>query len=119
MSNTTETPCVVNVKKAALSSRGIDSFQEWLNKPRSLYIGRDMTHYIHGAHGSKWQNKFPVKKFGLEKCLELYEESLRSNQNLMDSIQELAGMELGCWCKPGLCHGDILVKVFQEFHLKN
>ena len=27
---------------------------------------------------------------------------------------ELEGKELGCWCKPSLCHGDILIKIFRE-----
>ena len=27
---------------------------------------------------------------------------------------ELEGKELGCWCKPYLCHGDILIKLFKE-----
>ena len=24
------------------------------------------------------------------------------------------GKELGCWCKPSPCHGDILIKLFKE-----
>ena len=27
---------------------------------------------------------------------------------------ELEGKELGCWCKPSPCHGDILIKLFKE-----
>ena len=27
----------------------------------------------------------------------------------MDSLLELKGKTLGCWCKPEDCHGDILV----------
>ena len=27
---------------------------------------------------------------------------------------ELEGKEIGCWCKPGPCHGDILIKLFKE-----
>ena len=23
-------------------------------------------------------------------------------------------MELGCWCKPEACHGDILIKLYKE-----
>ena len=27
---------------------------------------------------------------------------------------ELEGKEIGCWCKPSPCHGDILIKLFKE-----
>ena len=27
---------------------------------------------------------------------------------------ELEGKELGCWCKPSPCHGDILIKLLKE-----
>ena len=73
-----------------------------------------MTHYIQGAVGSKWRNTFTVKKYGLEKCLELYEKRVRSTPELIEAIGELEGMELGCWCKPNPCHGDVLIKIFND-----
>ena len=33
---------------------------------------------------------------------------------LISSISELEGMNLGCWCNPSPCHGDILIKLFIE-----
>ena len=36
----------------------------------------------------------------------------------MDSILELDGKVLGCWCCPEECHGDILVKILQELKEK-
>ena len=45
---------------------------------------------------------------------------VRNNQTLMDSITELNGRILGCWCHPERCHGDILIKLFMEkFNIKN
>ena len=32
----------------------------------------------------------------------------------MNSLHELKGKQLGCWCKPGVCHGDVLVKLYNE-----
>ena len=34
----------------------------------------------------------------------------------MEAIPELEGMQLGCWCKPFRCHGDILIKLFKEIN---
>ena len=55
-----------------------------------------------------------MKKYGLVKCLELYEERVRSTPELIEAIWELEGVELGCWCKPGPCHGDVLIKIFND-----
>ena len=108
----TTPPTSVCVNKAALKSRGYANFLEWSYEPNHLYIGRDMQHYVKGVVGSKWQNPFTVKKYGLTKCLELYEKKIRLE--LMDEIKELKGMELGCWCKPLPCHADVLIKIFKE-----
>eukprot|EP00092_Neocalanus_flemingeri_P072331 GFUD01089045.1.p2 GENE.GFUD01089045.1~~GFUD01089045.1.p2 ORF type:complete len:120 (+),score=26.36 GFUD01089045.1:69-428(+) len=107
-------PICISVKKDSLSSRGYKSFLDWSSQPGTLYIGRSMIHYIQGAEGSKWQNTFTVKKYGLSKCLELYEKKVRNNPELMEAVRELEGKELGCWCKSGPCHGDVLIKIFME-----
>jgi hypothetical protein len=73
-----------------------------------------MSFYVPGANKSKWYNPFSVKKYGREECLKKYEEYIRANKDLFDSINELKGKKLGCWCYPEKCHGDILVKLFKE-----
>ena len=112
--NSLKTPNCVSVKKAAINPRGYRNFLDWSFDSKHLYIGRDMQCYVEGAVGSKWQNPFTVKKYGLTKCLELYEEKIRNSPKFMLEIIELEGMELGCWCKPDPCHGDVLIKIFKE-----
>ena len=51
-----------------------------------------------------------MKKEGISSCLELYEKHLLSSPSLLSFIGELRGKELGCWCAPSPCHGDILRK---------
>lgn len=37
----------------------------------------------------------------------------------MGAIPELSGHTLGCWCKgKHACHGDVLVKLFEEWMSK-
>ena len=79
-------PTCVSVKKASLERRGYKSFLGWSSQPGHVYIGRSMSHYIEGAEGSKWQNMFTVKKYGLAKCLELYEEKVRDTPELMEVV---------------------------------
>ena len=81
-----------------------------------MYIGRDMSHHVTGAFGSKWGNPYKTRKKdkkSLKKCLKKYEEYVRSNPDLLNAVMELEGKELGCWCKPSPCHGDILIKLFK------
>jgi len=71
----------------------------------NTYIGRS----------SKFGNPFTIGKDGTrEEVIEKYEKYLRGNKELMDSIIDLDGKVLGCWCKPKACHGDIIIKVIKE-----
>jgi len=79
-----------------------------------------MSFYVPGTVKSKWVNKFSVKKYGREGCLKEYEKYIRyPKNNLLKDLHELQGMVLGCWCKPEACHGDILVKLYNELLCDN
>jgi len=77
--------------------------------PYDIYIGR----------GSKWGNPFSHKedtlaKFQVEsrkEAIEKYEEWIKTQPHLMESLCELKDKTLGCWCKPQSCHGDVLKKL--------
>lgn len=84
-----------------------------------LYIGRACTMGGWNLKESKWHNPFPVKKYGLEKSLELFENYVRNNSSLMNSLDELKDKRLGCWCHPEPCHGHILLKLLKEKELES
>ena len=70
-----------------------------------IYIGRP----------SKWGNPFEVGKDGTRKeVIEKYKKYILSNKKLLNSLYELEGKTLGCWCKPKPCHGDILVDLINK-----
>ena len=81
-----------------------------------VYIGR----------GSKWGNPYTHKSntkakyvVGSRKeAIEKYERYLVNNKELMDSLSELVGKTLGCYCKPKSCHGDILLKHINNINTK-
>lgn len=85
---------VVCVRKAELNKRGIKDFLEWESLSNTVYIGRQ-NGWV-GAKKSKWANPFSVKKYGRDGCLIKYEEYIRSNVDLMSSLNELRGKECGC-----------------------
>lgn len=76
------------------------------------------------GRGSKWGNPFThIKdKHTLadtivdtrEEAIERYREYILGNTNLMNSLDELEGKVLGCYCKPKSCHGDILLELLTK-----
>ena len=70
-----------------------------------VYIGRP----------SKWGNPFKIGVDGTRKeVIQKYRNYIISNKELMDSLHELEGKILGCYCKPKSCHGDVLVELIEK-----
>lgn len=103
----------INIRKANLKKIGYRDLEHWLENPNHIYIGRNMVFYVPGSVKSKWANPFNVKKYGRDKCLELYREHIL-NSDLKNQLPELKGKVLGCWCCPDPCHGDILVELLKN-----
>lgn len=84
------------------------------NEPFDVYIGR----------GSKWGCPFTIIKNrptlaieivdSKEEALSKYKEYVLSRPDLMDSLNELEGKVLGCFCKPEMCHGDVLLELLSK-----
>jgi hypothetical protein len=75
-------------------------------EPFDVYIGRP----------SKWGNPFSHKDGTLaefrvetrEEAIASYAEWIKTQPELLESLPELRGKVLGCWCAPLACHGDVL-----------
>lgn len=80
-----------------------------------IYIGRQM--YMGGWRlpKSKWNNPYSVKKYGLEAAISYYRAHIINNTNLLDTLSELNGKILACWCHPKPCHGDVLIELFNLY----
>ena len=67
-----------------------------------VYIGRP----------SKWGNPIKLKRGDKrEVILQKYRKWLLQQKDLLAQVNELQGKILGCWCKPELCHGDVLAEL--------
>jgi hypothetical protein len=88
-------------------------------EPYDVYIGR----------GSKWGCPFTVIKDrptlakeivdSKEEALAKYKEYVLNSPELMESLDELDGKTLGCFCKPEPCHGDVLLELIAMKKLKD
>jgi hypothetical protein len=71
------------------------------NPPNSVYVGRP----------SKWGNPFIIGKHGnREEVVEKYGRWICDQPELLNSLDELKGKDLVCWCAPNLCHAMILIE---------
>lgn len=76
--------------------------------PYDVYIGRP----------SKWGNPFPLTRFSRSEAIQKYSEWIVTQPELINSLYELRGKRLGCWCKPAACHGDVLVNLIKDLEEK-
>eukprot|EP01084_Bolivina_argentea_P202801 346426_1 len=107
------TPKVVNLNAFELHKRGYNNVSEWLADPNHLYIGRG----DNIIPQSKWHNPFIIDvNNSRSQVVAQFENYLLSNNTLMNSLHELENYtEIGCWCKPQACHGDIILNEFRKF----
>jgi hypothetical protein len=96
---------------------------EWCNDPNNVYIGRRGIVYVEGVryphHDSPFANPYKIGKNGdRDNVLALYRgyiyHNLRIRPELVDTLRNMKGKKLGCWCKPAACHGDILVEIINS-----
>lgn len=77
--------------------------------PYDVYIGR----------GSKWGNPFShmegtkaiYKVNTRDEAVQTYREWIMTQPHLLNSLYELKGKVLCCFCKPKSCHGDVLAEL--------
>lgn len=90
-----------------------------------VYIGRRCTMGGWNLSASKWANPFTVKEYGKEEACRKYREYVLATPALRDSLEELRGKILGCFCctvpvyqvndtNRYSCHGVVLLSLLQE-----
>lgn len=74
--------------------------------PDAVYIGRP----------SKWGNPYVIGRDGTrEEVIAKYKLHLHTT-GLVNSVDELRGKDLVCFCAPKPCHGDILIRLANDKH---
>ena len=93
-------PTLINLKQ-------VPDREAWMQVPGNIYIGRS----CHGMkEGSEWANPYKINHLTTrEASLKKYESMLLRNGKLQDSLSTLCYSQLGCWCAPLPCHGNILI----------
>jgi hypothetical protein len=114
---------VVNVKVAYLRPK-YANLQDWMNEKDNVYIGRARIVFLNGQRfptsNSPFANPFRIGKHGTRlEIIEKYERYMRrvllEDEQMRKNLLSLRGKNLGCWCAPEPCHGDVLVRLLDEF----
>ena len=66
--------------------------------------------YVYIGRPSKWGNPFVIGRDGnRDEVVRKYLDYILESENLLGDLHELKGKNLGCYCAPELCHGDVLI----------
>lgn len=67
---------------------------------------------VYCGRPSKWGNPFIIGRDGTrEEVIQKHREWFLTQDELMNSLHELKGKVLGCWCAPAPCHCDFLAEL--------
>jgi len=124
---------VVNCKVKFIRPK-YNNLYEWMNDKNNIYIGRAGVIFLcKTAHdninspkerfpkkSSNFANPFKIGKDGTrEEVIEKYKiyiiSKLEENDELKEELINMKGKNLGCWCHPEPCHGDILLELIEMF----
>lgn len=109
---------VVNCKVKFIRPKYND-LKEWCEDNNNVYIGRRGVVFIdkqrYPSDENIWANPFKVGKHGTrEQVIEKYRRMINQSPELMKELELLRGKNLGCWCAPERCHGDVLLEILNK-----
>ena len=88
------------------NSVNLTYLEKWLQSDENVYVGRPSNKI--SQKSCKWGNPYEVGQYGRKEAIRLYQQYLLGDQNLQESLPDLRGKILGCWCAPSKCHAEIL-----------
>jgi hypothetical protein len=124
---------IVNCKVKFIRPR-YQNLKDWTNDENNVYISRAGVVFIQNDETGKkerfpklqsvFANPFKVGKDGSrEQVLDMYKayitDKLDEDPVLRQVLLELEGKNLGCWCHPEPCHGDVLLELLQVYKGRN
>lgn len=103
-----------------------NNLKEWIDNENNIYIGRKGVVFIDKnrfpKNSSNFANPYKIGKDGTrEEVLFKYKNyilnKLENNKDLVSELLLLKGKNLGCWCYPEICHGNILLELIDKYSM--
>jgi hypothetical protein len=114
---------VINCKVQYIRPK-YNNLEEWMADDNNCYIGRAGVVFInkkrYPTNHSVFANPYKIGKDGTrEEVICKYKEYLINKLNndklLVNKIISLKGKNLGCWCYPEYCHGNVLLELIDKY----
>lgn len=114
---------IVNCKVANIRPE-YNNLREWMDDPNNIYIGRAGIVFIDNKRfpktSSKFANPYKIGKDGtrdqvIQKYKIYIKEKLQNDIALREELIKLKGKNLGCWCFPEPCHGNVLLELIDKY----
>lgn len=121
---------VVNCMVKYIRPQGYSDLKEWMKDENNVYIGRAGIVFIKDINTGKkerwpkqaspFHNPYRVTPLvSREEAVRLYRihitRLLNTNNDLVELLKSMRGKNLGCWCHPEICHGDVLLELIEQY----
>lgn len=115
---------IENVKVKYIRLKGFQNLEEWMKDPNNVYIGRSGVVFINKQRFPKnlsiFCNPYVIGKHGnRDEVINLYRnhiiQKIEQSDNFKNQLISLKGKNLGCWCYPEPCHGDVLLELINKY----
>jgi hypothetical protein len=125
VTNNTSNTSTFCIKIDNLRKHGYTDLRDWMSKDNNVYVGRrgrvfitqpDKSKEIFVYSGSKFANIYKIDKDGtVEEVCKKYRDYILNTPELLNSLIELKGKNLGCFCnQDNECHAKILKSLIDE-----
>jgi hypothetical protein len=113
---------VVNCKVKYIRPQ-YNNLHEWVNDLNNVYIGRAGVVFVNNERypkiSSNFANPYKIGKDGTrDEVISKYKtyiiDKLKNNISFRQELVGMKGKNLGCWCHPSPCHGDILLELIND-----
>jgi hypothetical protein len=105
------------------------NLKEWINDPNNVYIGRAGVVFIEGSRFPKitsisnFANPYKIGKDGtrdevIQKYKTFITEKVKDDIILQQELIKMKNKNLGCWCFPEPCHGNVLLELIDKYYSK-
>lgn len=99
------------------------NLKEWMNDDQNIYIGRKGVVFIDNQrfppNDSMFANPFKIdNNNSREVVIAKYKKYILNKINKLEITKQdllnLKGKNLGCWCYPEKCHGNVLIEIIDS-----
>lgn len=115
---------IENVRVKFIKPKGFKNLKEWMKEPNNVYIGRAGVVLIDGErfpkNNSLFCNPYKLNIDGtreevIEKYRKYITKKIETEAIFKRELLKLKNKNLGCWCFPEFCHGNILLELIEKY----